>query len=88
MARTLEQILGNHLEGGLVIVKDGYGAPTKKIRLVEASHPLPDARGVRATKHILKIVKSLTKQDLLIVLLSGGASSLLCAPAPWTYPDG
>jgi len=81
MAGTLEQILGEHLESGMVIVKDGYGAPTQKIRLVEASHPLPDARGVRATKQILKIVKTLTKQDLLIVLLSGGASSLLCAPA-------
>ena len=82
MARALEQILGEHLEGGLVIVKDGYGAPTQKIRIVEASHPLPDARGVRATNQILKIMRSLTKQDLLIVLLSGGASSLLCAPAP------
>jgi glycerate-2-kinase len=81
MAETLEQILGKHLEGGMVIVKDGYGAPTQKIPLVEASHPLPNARGVRATKQILKIVKTLTKQDLLIVLLSGGASSLLCAPA-------
>ena len=80
MAGTLEQILGEHLEGGMVIVKDGYGAPTQKIRLIEASHPLPDARGVRATNQILNIVKTLTKQDLLIVLLSGGASSLLCAP--------
>ena len=80
MAGTLEKILGDHLEGGLIIVKDGYGAPTKKICLVEASHPLPDARGVHATKQILNIVKTLTKQDLLIVLLSGGASSLLCAP--------
>ena len=81
MARTLEKILGAELEGGLIIVKDGYRASTNKIRLVEASHPLPDARGVRSTKQILKIVKTLTKQDLLIVLLSGGASSLLCAPA-------
>ena len=80
MAGTLEQILGEHLEGGMVIVKDGYGVPTQIVRLVEASHPLPDARGVRATKQILKIVKTLTKQDFLIVLLSGGASSLLCAP--------
>jgi glycerate-2-kinase len=80
MAGTLEQILGEHLEGGMVIVKDGYGVPTQIVRLVEASHPLPDARGVRATKQILKIVETLTKQDFLIVLLSGGASSLLCAP--------
>jgi len=80
MAVALEQILGEHLEGGMVIVKDGYGTPCENIRVVEASHPLPDARGVRATEQILNIVGSLTKQDLLIVLLSGGASSLLCAP--------
>ena len=80
MAVALEQILGEHLEGGIVILKDGYGAPCTKVRVVEASHPLPDARGVRATQQILKSVESLTKRDLLIVLLSGGASSLLCAP--------
>ena len=82
MARTLEQILDRYLEGGVVIVKDGYGSLTKRVRIVEASHPLPDARGVRSTQQIIKIVRSLSKQDLLIVLLSGGASSLLCAPAP------
>ncbi len=81
MAKVLEQILGVYLEGGVVIVKDGYGVPVPKIRVVEASHPLPDSRGIRATKQILKTAKELTKQDLLIVLLSGGASSLLCAPA-------
>ncbi len=82
MAKTLEQILGVYLEGGVVIVKDGYGVVTQKIRVLEASHPIPDARGSHATKQILKTAKELTKQDLLIVLLSGGASSLLCAPAP------
>ena len=82
MAQTLERILGRYLEGGIVIVKDGYGAQTPHVQIVEANHPLPDARGVRATKQILKLVRSLTTKDLLIVLLSGGASSLLCAPAP------
>lgn len=81
MAQSLELILGKYLEGGIVVVKDGYRAPTKKIQLIEASHPLPDVRGVRATKQILKFVRSLTKHDLLFVLLSGGASSLLCSPA-------
>ena len=81
MAQTLEQILGKYLEGGMVIVKDGYQAHTQHVQIVQASHPLPDARGVRATKQILNIVRSLTKHDLLIVLLSGGASSLFCAPA-------
>ena len=82
MAQTLEEILGQYLESGMVIVKDGYGIPTQTIRVVEANHPIPDSRGSRATKQILQIVKGLTKKDLLIVLLSGGASSLLCAPAP------
>ncbi len=80
MAVALEQTLGVYLEGGMVIVKDEYGTPCKNIRVVEASHPQPDARGVRATQQILNSVGSLTKRDLLIVLLSGGASSLLCAP--------
>ncbi len=81
MAVTLEKILGHFLEGGVVIVKDGYGIPCKKIKVIEAAHPVPDRRGVDATRQILSLVHSLTKQDLLIVLLSGGASSLLCAPA-------
>ena len=82
MAQTLERILGKYLEGGLVIVKDGYGTSTQRVQIVKASHPLPDIRGVRATSHILKTVRSLTQDDLLTVLISGGASSLLCAPAP------
>jgi glycerate-2-kinase len=82
MARTLEQILGKYLESGMVIVKDGYRAHTQTVQIVEASHPLPGTRGVRATKQILNIVRALTKKELLIVLLSGGASSLLSAPAP------
>lgn len=82
MAVALERLLGNRLEGGLVVVKEGYRAHTAKIAIVEAGHPLPDQRGVRATRQIMQRVQSLTKTDLLIVLLSGGASSLLCAPAP------
>jgi len=81
MAHTLERMLGEYVEGGMVIVKDGYGKGTQRVQVVEAGHPLPDARGVRATKHILSMARTLTKKDLLIVLLSGGASSLLCAPA-------
>ncbi|MDH4360352.1 MAG: glycerate kinase [Nitrospirota bacterium] len=81
MAMALEQVLGDSLEDGIVIVKDGYGVPCKKIRILEAAHPVPDGRGVKATKQILSLVQSLTQHDLVIVLLSGGASSLLCAPS-------
>ncbi len=81
MGAALEKVLGQYLEGGIIIVKDGHRTPTKKIEIIEASHPVPDRRGVKATKKLLSLAQSLTKQDLVIVLLSGGASSLLCAPA-------
>ncbi len=81
MAMALEQALGNRLEGGMVIVPDGYSAPCDKIRILEGAHPTPDRRGVKATKQLLALTQSLSQRDLLIVLLSGGASSLLCAPS-------
>jgi hydroxypyruvate reductase len=81
MAVALEQVLGETLEGGIVIVKDGYEAPCKKVRIFEAGHPVPDQRSIKASKQIMSLVQSLTQRDLLIVLLSGGASSLLCAPS-------
>ena len=81
MARALKQMLGDRLEGGMVIVPDGHDAPCPKIRMFEAAHPTPDGRGIKATKQLLALTQSLSQHDLLIVLLSGGASSLLCAPS-------
>ncbi len=81
MAESLERILGTYLESGMIIIKDGTKSTTKKIQIANANHPLPDGRGIRATQKILNIVNSLNINDILIVLLSGGASSLLCAPA-------
>ena len=82
MAQALERQLGSRIETGLVVVKYGHGASTKRIRIVEAGHPVPDVAGIRASRMILALVGTLKKDDLLIVLLSGGASSLLPAPAP------
>jgi glycerate-2-kinase len=81
MARALERCLGSRLEGGLVVVKYGHAVPTSKITVKEAAHPIPDKAGQRATARLQTIVSGLTSRDLLIVLLSGGASSLLAAPA-------
>jgi glycerate-2-kinase len=80
MAHAIEPVLGRHLEGGLVVVKHGHGVPTKRIAVVEAGHPLPDRAGVTASRRIKQLVTGLTARDLLIVLLSGGASSLMAAP--------
>lgn len=82
MAQSLESVLGSRIEGGLVAVKTGHGAPLDHITVVEAAHPIPDRAGLRAAERIKALVGGLTSHDLLIVLLSGGASSLLPAPVP------
>ncbi|MBM4122808.1 MAG: glycerate kinase [Nitrospira sp.] len=81
MAAALEDRLGSRLLGGLVVVKYGHIAPTKKIAVLEAGHPVPDRAGLSATTRLLALISSLTANDLLFVLLSGGASSLVPAPA-------
>jgi glycerate 2-kinase len=81
MAASLEGLLGDRIAGGIVAVKDGYAAPTARVRVVEAGHPVPDARGVAAAEAMLAVALSLTRDDLLIVLLSGGGSALLTLPA-------
>lgn len=81
MAQALERQLGARIETGLVVVKYGHGAPTKTIRIIEAGHPVPDNAGLQAGRKIMALIGTLRPDDLLIVLLSGGASSLLPAPA-------
>ena len=81
MAAIVEQEWGPPLEG-LVIVPDGHGADCDYIEVVEAAHPIPDERGVAETRSILDIVSGLGADDTVVCLLSGGGSSLLCAPAP------
>lgn len=82
MAQALETVLGERVQGGLVIVKTGHSLPTRRIAIREASHPIPDRAGLQATQQLLHFVKHLGPRDLLFVLLSGGASSLLPAPVP------
>lgn len=67
---------------GIAITRYGHGLPTKRIRVVEAGHPVPDEAGENAAREILEEAKRLGKDDLLLVLVSGGASSLLSLPAP------
>lgn len=66
---------------GLVITRYQHGLLTNRITVIEAGHPVPDAAGEQAAAEILKKVKMLTAQDLLLVLVSGGGSSLLSLPA-------
>lgn len=85
MAAGLEAALGERLTGGLVAVKEGHVEKLSRIRLMESGHPLPDSRSIAAATAILSLGQSLgtelSSRDLVIVLVSGGGSSILCAPA-------
>lgn len=65
---------------GLVVTRYAHSLPLLRIKVVEASHPLPDGRGADAAASMLAEIKKLTPDDLLLVLLSGGGSSLLALP--------
>ena len=67
---------------GLAVTRTGYGGPLARIELIEASHPVPDVAGLAAAERCLALAESAEADDLLLVLLSGGASALLAAPAP------
>ena len=62
---------------GVVITRYGHGLATKRIRVVEAGHPVPDESGEGAAREILELARGLDERDLLLVLVSGGGSSLL-----------
>ena len=82
MAQAVEQRFGSRLQGGFVVVKHGHVVPTRQIVVAEAGHPVPDRSGRRAADRLCDMAAELGRRDLLIVLLSGGASSLLPAPVP------
>ncbi len=65
---------------GLVVTRYQHSLPTRRIEVVEASHPLPDGRGEAAAQRMLDMAAQLHEDDLLLALISGGGSSLLAAP--------
>jgi glycerate 2-kinase len=81
MARAVEDQWPHPLEG-LVVTRYGYGEACRKIEIVEAAHPVPDEKGRAAAGRMLEKVKGLTADDLVLCLISGGASALLALPAP------
>lgn len=84
MAGALASLLGDRLAGGLVVTRHGHADPgikTGPIEVAEAGHPLPDAAGVAATRRMADLLQQATGRDLVLALLSGGASALLTLPA-------
>ena len=80
MAQAVERNWTGSLSG-LVVTRYGYAVPCKQIEIVEAAHPVPDAAGMRAAQRMLDLVGSLSSDDLVLCLISGGGSALLPLPA-------
>jgi glycerate 2-kinase len=81
MAAALEQVLGKRISGGLVNVKYGHAAKLRHMELNECGHPLPDDAGVRGAGRIAEIARRAGERDLVLSVISGGASALLPLPA-------
>jgi hydroxypyruvate reductase len=82
MAEAVVDLLGERIFGGVVIVKEGYGGTDRlgRVQIREAGHPLPDQRGVQATRELLDLVSGAGGKDLVLCVISGGGSALLTAP--------
>ena len=72
---------------GVVITRYQHGLPTKRIEVIEAGHPVPDAAGAEAARRILSETKELGPDDLLLCLMSGGGSALMTLPAEGLTDD-
>ena len=81
MAHAAERVLGSRITAGLINVKDGHLAKLRRIELNECGHPVPDERGAAGAERIARIAASAGPDDLVVCLISGGASALLPFPA-------
>ena len=82
MAAGVEAVAVDRIAAGLAVTKDGHGRALSRVALRESSHPVPDARCEAAARELLAMAASADPDDVLLVLLSGGASSLLACPQP------
>ncbi len=82
MAEAVEQALGNRIYAGWVNTKYGHGAPLKRIICHECGHPVPDQAGAEGSRRIAELARDAGENDLVLCLISGGASALMPLPAP------
>src|SRR5215475_10683240 len=81
MAKAVEDHWPGELSG-VVVTRYGYSVPCKRIEIVESAHPVPDAASERAAQRLFDTVRGLRGDDVVLALISGGASSLAVAPLP------
>lgn len=82
MAEAVERILGKRIAGGFINIKSGHAGKLRRIEQNECGHPVPDEAGIRGAERIAAIAREATGSDLVICLISGGASALLPLPTP------
>ncbi len=80
MAKAAEEVLGDLIADGIVVTKYGYGEELRKLKVIEAGHPLPDENSVKAAKAGLRIADFVGPKDTLIFLVSGGGSAVFALP--------
>jgi glycerate 2-kinase len=80
MALAVEALLGERIASGIVIVKRGHTVALDRLKVIEAGHPIPDEVGVNATEGIIALLRRAAENDLILCLVSGGASALLSCP--------
>lgn len=80
MALAVEKVLGERITGGVVAVKYGHTEDTRYVKLIEAGHPVPDENSLSAADEIISLCSGADERTLIINLVSGGGSALLCKP--------
>jgi hydroxypyruvate reductase len=80
MAEAVPSAIKDKKTFGVIVTKPGYGRPVDGFEIREAGHPIPNRDSIRATDEVVELVSELGEEDLLLVLISGGASAMLCSP--------
>ena len=80
MAQAVETILDDKIAEGIAVTKYGYSLPLKKIKVIEAGHPIPDENSMRGAQLGVELARKIGKDDILLVLISGGGSALFMLP--------
>ncbi|UCB44533.1 MAG: glycerate kinase [Spirochaetota bacterium] len=87
MAAGVEELLGERITKGIISVKYGHTHPLKRIKLIEAGHPVPDGNSIEAAENILRIAEAADERSIVISLISGGGSALLVKPIECTIEN-
>lgn len=81
IAKALDEVLGEKIKEGIIIVKRGERRRLRHIKVVEAGHPIPDEAGLKGTDEIVSIAREARERDIVICVITGGASALMPSPA-------